>query len=215
MKLCFLQYGNRGEDQQLARIMLDSVSSSLTNCNREFGILEVLHFTDNSTISPFRQSIPYADDMFGTYYAKHLSRLDDDPTIIADVDVIFKSDIRDLFQEKFDVALTLREGWYDGCGKTKYIGGFMLSRCGEYWKRVRDIVNQMPGPLRAWMGIQMALEIAARDFHVWDLPEAVYNYAPKSADDPCDGARVVHYRGTRKYWMLGDKTAAFIPSSDQ
>lgn len=46
--------------------------------------------------------------------------------------------------------------------------------------------------------------IGAFDGHVRALPGKVYSYVPRSKDDSCDGAAIIHYRGPRKEWMAAE-----------
>lgn len=206
MDIAFLCYGDLNQDSDyiiLANKMLDSALIEMPQAKTVCMCRE----SDNAylAVSDLKQTLPYRDDdYFGTYYARHLvgAHARGKDVCFADVDIVFNDDIEPLFNDKdFDVALTLR-GDDDVLPKTKYIGGFMLSRNVDFWFEVSDAVNQMLPDLKKWIGIQFALEIVAPRYKVLELPASVYNYAPKSRNDPCEGAKVIHYRGNRKEWLL-------------
>lgn len=201
--LAFLSYGTRAGDFEMARRMIQSALRWMPS-------LIILHQTDDKTpVMPGANKwAPLArlhggEELFGDYRARQLCALGDEPVIIVDTDIIFQADVRDLFEQDFDVALTERSEMEAGGVISKYIGGFMLSRSRAFWNDVAEVVANQPGPLREWWGIQLAMdEVVARGTHkVLTLPERIFNRAPRDPDDT-QGAAVLHYRGERKKWML-------------
>lgn len=203
MTLAFLSYGARIGEFDMARRMILSAQRWMPGIN-------IVHQTDSKTPIIYGADKMLAlarnddgEELFGDYRARHFCALDDSPVIHVDSDVIFQADVRDLFEHDFDVALTERSEMAPGGVVSKYIGGFILSRCSEFWRDVRDIVAVQPGFLREWWGIQLAVDQVADSgkYKILSLPERVYNRAPRDPQD-IDGAVILHYRGERKHWMM-------------
>ncbi len=124
-----------------------------------------------------------------------------------DVDVVLQADLSHVFEQEFDVALTLRERpiKFDGeilGSRDRYNGGVMFSRNPQYWKDCVSESLYMPIDMQDWMGPQIAMTTIAPEYKVLELPDRIYNYAPKSEDDDLSECKAVHYKGMRKDMLL-------------
>lgn len=204
VRLYFLQYGSRAEDIALAKLMLESARKVMPD-------MRCFHQRDPQTTPLSEHHVPFnrGDMLFSEYRALHESEANYAPAIFTDVDVIFREDIRPLFERDFDVALTVRGETDPLSGIQKYVCGIAYSKCPEFWHDVRQVVDNQPGPLRQWWGNQIAVNQVAESgkYKILDLNEREYNRAPR---DPFDlaGAKVLHYRGPRKQWLLDPKRYA-------
>lgn len=199
--LNFICYGNRPDDDACALRMIRSVRATMPG-------LQIIQRTDEHS-KPVKgvddvKRLAYADDdLFCSYWIKHVLMMGDDPVIIADADIIYTRDVRHLFARDFSVALTVREDGETLKPVQHYCGGFILSRCWHFWRDVADYIRLCPPPLRQWYAGQVALHhIAPRFPGVMELPAWQFNHAPHMPGEVSD-ASVLHFKGPqRKQWMI-------------
>ena len=140
----------------------------------------------------------------------HNAQLDGDWLLI-DCDIIIKKDVRHVFDESFDVALTDRIGTdMEGTSYGKAMPfnmGVAFSRSPAFWQRVIRHMSSLPMDLQSWTGDQLVVCAMVRqgladDFKVKILPGLTYNYPPLSVDDPrMENAAIVHFKGARKKFI--------------
>ena len=205
MKLVFLAYGYRPGEAEMAAKMISSARAVMPG-------LTIVQATDLETPlydgADCAQRLPrlirpgFDRETFCEFRHRHDLACGDEETILCDTDIVFKSDVRDLFAKPFDVALTVREPGDKLAHLQKHVGGFILSRRAEFWRQVLAIVYTQPDILRSWYGRQSAIDTVAASglFRVMTLPERIYNRAPRDPGDVA-GAAVLHYRGPRKAWL--------------
>lgn len=128
--------------------------------------------------------------------------------LFVDSDVVFRKDVRDVFRQSFDVALTDRTGT-DMIG-TQYAAampynlGVTFSRSPLFWAAARTLLYTAPADLQQWEGDQRVIcEMMTFPhrfgFDIKVLPGGTYNYPPLSRDDPkAAQASILHYKGARK-----------------
>lgn len=131
--------------------------------------------------------------------------------LFIDTDVIVRKDVREVFSEDFDVALTDREGtitYESGYAKVMpYNIGVVFSRSPKFWETVKKYLLMMPVYLQHWEGDQrvvagMMAHPGKCGFNVKVISGAEYNYPPKSENDPqIERASIVHYKGARKKYL--------------
>lgn len=156
--------------------------------------------------------MPWDGKRLVLFRMQHLARLDQ-PFITCDADMIFKRSVLDVWREPFEVALTYRtdpltltidhEGEARGAdiAKTMPINtGLMFSRSQKFWEDCVAYMQTLPEERLNWWGDQMAVCEVAERYNVKKLSCNEFNWTPSSRDD-YNGARVVHYKGTRKKWM--------------
>lgn len=120
--------------------------------------------------------------------------------LFADADVIFRRDVREVFQGEFDVALPEISDPY-----VKHSAGIAFCRNPAFWADYEAgplCRAERLAPIREWLEDWNRF---AASWHgtVAMLPAPVYEYTPRHQSDACEGAAIVHYRGPRKNWMPG------------
>lgn len=122
----------------------------------------------------------------------HLATLDDEPTVLLDSDTLVCAPLANVFDLRFDVALTKRDK-----PKVPYNFGVMFSRKGAFWAALRDRFAILPTE-NAWSNEQIVLRDEARSgkWKVLELPCEEWN-----ASENFGNAKVRHYKGGRKELM--------------
>lgn len=193
--------------RELAKRMLRSVRAAMPG-------IEVVQMTDTKT-----PALPDIDDLvamktegmgFAPYRLKHLSLFEGD-AIFLDTDVIVKRDLREAFDEPFDVGLTKRDyaiiGKETGRNLTEsmpYNTGVMFCRDRRFFQMCYERSLTLSKEEQQWFGDQIAVaDIAAtRYFDVKEFDCEVWNRVPVRVDDFKE-AYAIHYKGQkRKAWML-------------
>ena len=172
--------------------------------------VEIYHLTDGLTKSTkgVTDTIRIGGDMPMAIRRVSLHEQCKGDWMFVDTDIIFRKSVEHVFDEPFDIALTDRDGTITHEGGyaeiMPYNIGVVFSRNPEFWTMVKGYLVQMPERYQQWEGDQrIVCELMKHDhgFNVKILPGAIYNYPPKSADDPQDAA-IMHYKGNRKKWLL-------------
>lgn len=143
---------------------------------------------------------------------EHLASIDEEH-LTCDADVIFKKPVSDVWDEPFDVALTYRshpvvltKDWHgeikgaDLATTMPINTGVMFSRNADFWRECLEHMKSLPEDKLNWWGDQMAVCHVAPRFHVKRLECDEFNWTP-SHKGHYEGARIVHYKGTRKSWL--------------
>ncbi len=132
-----------------------------------------------------------------------LADMGDEPTVILDADTLVTAKLDEVWEQPFDVALTVRKR-----EEQPYNSGVMFSRCTAFWKALlaRQEAHQhycLPG------GDQEALAREARSGK-WNLLELSCNEWNNSGmtrehalkyKPSAPRAKVLHYKGRRRDWM--------------
>lgn len=200
VKVTFLHVG---DDSTLPTLMVASVLKAMPGA-------EIIQLTDEATpkVKGVNSVVrKHYDGNLMTFRMEHLSALDGE-WITLDTDVIVKKDLREVFNQEFDVALTRRYGQiFDQDGidivqSMPYNTGVMFSRNKVFWKNAAKILYMMPESAHKWWGDQLSVRIAVErgGFKVLELDCDSYNYTPKDQKDN-KPAYVYHYKGNRKEWM--------------
>ena len=105
-----------------------------------------------------------------------------------------------------DVVVTTREDEVrlEDCDKdTDFTLGMTYSRSAEFWREAKLICQSLDEKNQNWFGdmIAIAKVIKEGSFNVAMLDGAIYNHV---INDPFakQSARVLHYKGKRKQWLL-------------
>lgn len=129
--------------------------------------------------------------------------------LFIDSDIIIQKDVRHVFDDPFDVALTNRDGTItneaDFAKVMPYNLGVSFSRCPSFWVQVIKHMQKLPLDLQHWMGDQRIIcEMIKQDsnpeFDILILPGKDFNYPPKFAGDGKQ-ASICHYKGPRKQFL--------------
>lgn len=131
--------------------------------------------------------------------------------LFIDSDVLVQQDVRDVFDQAFDIALADRRGTIrpqDEGTKTiasmPFNSGAVFSRTQAFWQATLERISELSEKRQAWMGDQQALcdVIAEGRFDVRILSNR-YNYPPHRQDEDVSDKAILHFKGTeRKYWMV-------------
>ena len=204
---CFWQFVNEASMAHLefARLMLKSARAVMPD-------VEVWQLTDGD--SPELEGVDgvHRIDLpvpMAVRRMLHNANLEGDWLFI-DPDIIIQKDVRHVFDEPFDVALTDRIGTitYEAeyAKAMPYNLGVSFSRSPKFWQRVLRHLGTLPAKLQHWEGDQLVVcamlrQNLADDFKVKILPGLTYNFPPKFAGDGKDAA-LVHYKGPRKSYLM-------------
>ena len=137
----------------------------------------------------------------------HHAELEGDWLFI-DTDCVILKDVRPVFEDDFEIALTDRKGsvWEKSpYGMVMpYNMGVTFSRGVSFWKLVLKYLRNLPAQYQQWEGDQRVVcELVRAGYPVKVLPGRIYNFTPFTKDEPLDHAAILHLKGPRKSW-IGD-----------
>lgn len=138
--------------------------------------------------------------------------------LFVDTDIIIQKDVRDVFDETFDVALTDREGTITNeaayAKVMPYNIGVVFSRSPRFWQVVAKYLKTLPAKFQQWEGDQRVVCQMMKEkvdlehgFNVKILHGAMFNYPPKFSGDGKDAA-ICHFKGNRKTYLTESLEAA-------
>ena len=204
ISVCFLHVG---ADHAIPSLMVASVKAAMPGT-------EIVQMTDQATPAvPGVDSVVRQDwdgKKLMIYRLAHLAALERAACVILDTDVVVQRSIAPVFEQAFDVALTVRHEAVKTLDKTKnltpempYNTGVMFSREPRFWKAALEACRALPEKQHDWWGDQLSVKQVADtgQFNVLELPCEVYNYSPGTESEDLGGRHVVHYKGARKVWM--------------
>ena len=198
-QVVFLQVG---DDIELATLMVKSVQRAIPG-------MDIVQLSDLASpqvdgTSDIRRR-PY-NGLLMPFRLEHLAALDGE-WISLDTDVLVMADLRPVFEQAFDVALTYRRGpiWCDGVDITiamPFNTGVMFSRNPAFWQQAHERLLHMPKEAHQWWGDQLAVKaISERNsFNVLHLDCEEWNHTPAN-ESSYPPAKVLHFKGSRKEWM--------------
>lgn len=126
--------------------------------------------------------------------------------LFLDTDVVFRKDVRHVFDKPFDVAVATRDGTYmQGTQYAElmpYNTGVVFSRNPEFWKKLVPELRKLSPDYQRWGGEQMLIGmlVKAGIFQTEILPSA-YNFTPEKRDEDVSHAAILHLKGPRKAWI--------------
>jgi len=127
--------------------------------------------------------------------------------LLVDTDVVIQRDVRHVFDDDWDVALTDRQWRHlkqpaDFMRDMPFNTGVCFSRSPEFWRAVLMTWRSFPFEQQSdWLSEQRAVaDVVRKDvFTVKVLPGMIYNYPPTTEDDAgLKDAAIVHLKGGRK-----------------
>lgn len=207
MKVGIFLQGNNTDYLAMMRMSIASVRKSMPG-------VEIHHFTDTHTapINGVDGTVAISGAMPMAVRRMTANSQCEGDWLFIDCDVIVQKDVRAVFEDAaFDVALTDRSGTITN--EAKYAAvmphniGVTFSRSPAFWKTVLEYLKKLPLKLQEWEGDQRIVNaiVAAGGvgFNIKIVPGLLYNYPPRSADDPrISEASIVHYKGNRKTFIL-------------
>lgn len=146
------------------------------------------------------------------YRLLHLKDFPDTDAVFLDTDVIVQKDLSSVFQNDFDIGLTIRNQPIfdpDGTDVTiamPYNTGVVFSRASgqSFWETAYRHCLTLSNEKKKWWGDQLSIKAAAdtATLNLKTFPCYLYNYTPESPYEDVSEKFVVHYKGQRKEWML-------------
>lgn len=131
--------------------------------------------------------------------------------LLVDTDILFRRDVRFIFDNEFDVALALRD-WPHLAEESArltadgmpYNTGVVFSRSRAFWQHVEAKWLQLPEVERDWLSEQRVVAQVLRGLPAFNVLELSgwYNYPPQPGVEPPHEASILHYKGGRKDIML-------------
>jgi hypothetical protein len=189
-----------GADTRLAKIM--------TRSCLDFGY-ELIQMTDNETPAIDGCEVvrvPWDKTRLMTYRLKHLADLAEPDLCVLDTDTVVLKDISDVWGD-WDLALTKRgptvsaATGVDVSVDMPYNIGVMFVRNPAVWDHAHRHCAMLSYEHQTWWGDQLAMKAASDAFRLHALDSSEWNRTPRTEDESPD-ARVLHFKGPRKAWML-------------
>lgn len=194
-------------DQPWAEKMVESVNRvtgypvvqmSDKDTRRVHGVDDIVRIPMNEPLMPYR--------------LKHLARCPYDKWVTFDTDILIKKRFDDVWERRFDVALTQRlhgkcmtPDGVDIAPIMPFNTGVMFSREPDFWYECYDWLCKQEKNSQDWWGDQLAVAHVAQlmTHHVLVLPGEEFNWTPDTQDEKSEKARIWHFKGAnRKQWML-------------
>ena len=201
-----------------SRVHVDLARRMIESARRVMPGIEIHHLTDDKS-----EVLPEVDGVYRIggnlpmavrRVTHHGSRMGD--WAFVDTDVIFRKDVRDVFDDPFDVALTDRIGTdMEGTPFAQampYNMGVTFSRNPLFWAVANIHLKALASKDQQWMGDQEVVCAMARHserlpgragFNIKILPGRIYNYPPASETDDYSHAAIVHFKGGERKRMMG------------
>lgn len=176
---------------------------------------EIVHLTDEATPPLEGVDVVLRQVLEGNWWRRmwQASAALEGDVIHANTDILFRGDVSHVFALDFDIAVP-----HIADPVVRHDAGILFSRSPAFCRALAASPAAQvdkEGDIDAWLASYNA-EINARRYRVVVLPGSVYSRVPGFAEDPVASARVVHFRGPRKRWMLPQwnnrQEAAWAPS---
>jgi hypothetical protein len=173
---------------------------------------KIFQLTDESTnaisgTEPIR--LPRGKDFIEFSY-RHLMSIEGD-FIRIDYDVFVQKDLTEVFNDDFEVGLTIRTPedkatpWNSKLVQLypHNLGVAFSKGKHSFWKEQYEAYRSISNP-DGWMDACTATEMAYKTTRcrVRDYPCFKYNYTPVSQSEDVSDKYAVHYKGIRKAWMV-------------
>jgi hypothetical protein len=135
----------------------------------------------------------------------HYTRLEGD-WCFCGCDVLFRKDVRHVFEKPFQVALATRDGTYMQNAQYTQIMPYnfdiLFSRSPEFWQIALETMKTM-SPEAQDNGAEQLVTCAmakSKAFDVAIIPSS-YNFTPKRPTDDISHVHILHMKGKRKEWI--------------
>ena len=201
MRLAFLHCG---VSEDLAKVMIASVRQHMPN-------VIVTQLTDERSrkVQGVDEIRRVSGRMYPYLLCKHLAELPT-PFIRVDYDMVFQGDITHILDGDYDLAANLHgdQKINDSEWGQAYPYATSVLGCNRRGTEFAEDFRKthMESGRDDWMGLIPSVNdvISSGRYKVRPLPGFIYNYTPKDKDDRPPGALVLHYKGLRKKWMIGE-----------
>lgn len=184
---------------------LDIAKYLVKSCQSVMPDVPVYQLTDEKTPA-VAEAIRLSGDMpMAVRRITHHASLEGDWAFL-DTDCVVRKDLRHVFEDDFEIALTDRKGsiWEKSpYGMVMpYNMGVTFSRGPEFWAKVLGYLKTLPEKYQEWEGDQRVVcEMAMAGYPAKVLPGRIYNFTPEKRTDPVSHAAILHFKGPRKQWL--------------
>lgn len=197
MRVAFL---HARQDPKYARVMVASVRKHMPH-------VQIMQWTDEDTpeVEGVDNVLRMPWDGHPTMFRMKFLAASVGDILVLDTDVVVNADVSPVFTLPFDVALTWRDGpIMDGQGRdiTKMMPvncGVMFCRNAYFWKACLEFCRIHE--IEEWCADQLTVP-RIHGFNVLKLHCDNFNYTPNGPSENVRNRLVVHYKGSRKDWML-------------
>jgi hypothetical protein len=169
--------------------------------------VHIAHLTDGECPPlPGTETIRIPEDMpMGVRRVTHYTRLEGD-WCFCGVDVLFRKDVRSVFEKPFDVALASRKGtvWERSPYSVlqPYNFDILFSRSPKFWEAALKMMKQLPLELQDNGAEQLITNLlAVSDLFDVEIISSAYNFTPKNLTDDVGDVSILHLKGGRKAWI--------------
>lgn len=202
----FLNGDPNGTAYRLAALLVASIRAAMP-------AVPVVQFTDekSAALAGVDEIRRRPLERMGVTRIAHQASVDGD-WLFLDADTIVLQDVRDVFDDpKFDVAIASRRGTFKNADEEQsafmarmpFNNGVVFSRSARFWRAVEAALREMKPERQEFMGEQQALNDVIRSGpYAVRVLAGVYNYPPHSPVEDLSFAKIVHYKGKRKSWIL-------------
>lgn len=125
--------------------------------------------------------------------------------LFVDTDVVIQKDVRHVFEDDFDIAVTDRVGsaWENSPDVVgmPYNMGVTFSRNPAFWAAAAEKLKTLPAKLQQWEGDQRVVCSLTKDWNTKVLPGLIYNHTPYTPEEDRSHAAILHFKGHRKVWL--------------
>lgn len=174
---------------------------------------EIIQLTDLTTPKVDEvDSVQRLDgDIVSSFQLRHLAQLQGEILFI-DYDTIVLEDVSHVFQQDFDIAITARCAREVALDRLLYKvcphnGGVIFSRSPAFWQLAAERYDARTDD-QSWFKHQIIITEAInalKQFKYLELASERYNHTPETRDEDLSGRAIVHYKGTKKSWMVNQK----------
>lgn len=185
--------------------------------------VSVVQFTDDDSpgVCGVDEVLRMRREKMARLRMRHHSNVSGD-WLFVDTDVLFQRDVRNVFDQPFDLAVADREWDHvkPAAGFTERMPinmGVVFSRVPAFWAECHARLKELPKEKQRWMGDQEVFceLIAEGRYDVRHLPGAVYNFPPATDDEDISGleleAAIVHFKGPQRKPLMLRRIGERIP----
>lgn len=185
----------------------------------------VVHFTDEQSpkVDGVDEVIRKLREPMARLRMRHHAEVAGD-WLFLDTDVLVQRDVRAVFRDRFDVAITIRDWPHvkPAVGFTERMPfnmGVVFSRSPAFWRDVYIRMMAQPKDLQRWMGDQEAFcqVLADRHYRIRRLSGTRFNFPPSvDAQDTKSqtleaAASIVHFKGPQRKPMMLSRIGETVP----
>ena len=173
--------------------------------------VEIHHFTDDDTaaVEGVTDVRRLPDGPMLERRLEHYSHCEGE-WLFLDTDTLVLQDVRTVLFDHPSIDLALADrAWPhlpqgdEVMHSMPFNTGVCFSRSSCFWQDVLTTWRSYDSNRRDWMSEQRAVYEVVRTgrYRVKILPGMIYNYPPRTPDDPLRDVAIAHFKGPRKQWL--------------